>query len=326
MPLLTLILLLLPGVAFGQNDFVPLVGIPYVDTTAENTTLGDYVNGLYWASISIAAVLAFLKITWAGIKYMLSEVVTDKASAKKDIWGALLGLIIILAAVLMLDTVNPELSNLNALNLVDIGGDVTPDDTRTECQKDQNSAECCLERDGNYVQENNNSYCLNPVVQGEDMFSCEAKPNMVWDSETEECREDSGFVYFDINDVEFDENNIYEIPLELWQSESVDKGLLFNHLSTKCLILGGSDVTFDQGTEKVVYTCEGIPSDEELNTVYLGRYTCATVGEPNCTIDGVCDYSSQTVDCTAAINECTADGGTRYTESAAIVECYQYNP
>ncbi len=202
MPLLTLILLLLPGVAFGQNDFVPLVGIPYVDTTAENTTLGDYVNGLYWASISIAAVLAFLKITWAGIKYMLSEVVTDKASAKKDIWGALLGLIIILAAVLMLDTVNPELSNLNALNLVDIGGDVTPPAPVDPCDVNRNSLECCNTIPGaNFIRGANGNVCELPS-QGEiiddeiydtgddlnDQRTCELDNN-VWDPTLGVCRE-----------------------------------------------------------------------------------------------------------------------------------------
>ncbi|OIP77871.1 MAG: hypothetical protein AUK16_01050 [Parcubacteria group bacterium CG2_30_44_11] len=124
----TLLTLLLPTLVLGAEnatDFVPLVGIPYVDTTNQATTLGDYVNGLYWASISIAAVLAFLKITWAGIKYMMSEIVTDKQSAKSDIKGALLGLIIILGAVLVLDTINPSIKKLTALTLVPLTGDVT---------------------------------------------------------------------------------------------------------------------------------------------------------------------------------------------------------
>jgi hypothetical protein len=55
-------------------------------------------------------VLAVLKITIAGVKYMLSDVVTSKESAKKDIQGALFGLLIVLAAVIILNTINPSLS------------------------------------------------------------------------------------------------------------------------------------------------------------------------------------------------------------------------
>ncbi len=107
--------------------FQPLVGIPFVDTTNPNTSLPQYINALYLASISIAAFLAVIKIIFAGVKYMLSDVVPTKEAAKKDMYGALLGLLIVVGAVLILNTINPQLTGLDALSKikgvsVDMGG------------------------------------------------------------------------------------------------------------------------------------------------------------------------------------------------------------
>jgi Type IV secretion system pilin len=131
MPLLILTFLLAPSILFAADSgFVPLVGIPYVDTASGSVSLGDYVNSLYWASISIAAVLAVLRIIWAGIKYMLSEIVTEKGQAKKDIQGALYGLILIIGAVLLLDTINPTITKLTALDLKPLTSEVGGHDFR----------------------------------------------------------------------------------------------------------------------------------------------------------------------------------------------------
>lgn len=109
-------LLLLPLVSFAQ-EFVPLVGIPFMDTPTDDTTLGDYAQAFYIAAISLGAVIAVLKIIFAGVKYMLTDVVTDKSQAKSDIKGALLGLILIIGAVLILETISPDITSLRAFNL-----------------------------------------------------------------------------------------------------------------------------------------------------------------------------------------------------------------
>lgn len=102
----------LPAVA-GAAGFVPLVGIPGVD--ANEPGLGTYINAIYRLSISIAALLAVIKIVAAGAKYMLSDIVTSKEEAKKDIQGALVGLLIVLAAVVILTTVNSDLTKTDLL-------------------------------------------------------------------------------------------------------------------------------------------------------------------------------------------------------------------
>ncbi len=103
---LFLSLLLLPVVSLAQ--FQPLVGIPGLSNPS--TDINSYINILYALSISIAALLAVIKIIVAGVKYMLSDVVTSKSEAKSDIQGALIGLLVVISAVLILNIINPQLT------------------------------------------------------------------------------------------------------------------------------------------------------------------------------------------------------------------------
>ncbi len=119
--LLAFLLLCLPLITFAQEGFVPLVGVPFIDNVdvggTASTRLASFANAFYIAAISLGAVVAVLKIIWAGVKYMLSDVITDKTQAKADIKGALLGLILIIGAVLMLNTISPNITALQAFNL-----------------------------------------------------------------------------------------------------------------------------------------------------------------------------------------------------------------
>ena len=99
-----------PHMAAAQS-FIPL--IPGLAPTPGD--MSSYLERVYILAISIAALIAVGKIILAGIKYTTSGVVTEKGAAKKDIQSALIGLLIILAAVVMLRTINPSLANLPAL-------------------------------------------------------------------------------------------------------------------------------------------------------------------------------------------------------------------
>jgi hypothetical protein len=105
------LVLFFPFVSLAQ--FTPLVGIPGVTDTSGPLNFSDYINTLYALSISIAGLLAVIKIIIAGVKYMLSDVVTSKQSAIGDIKGALLGLLIVMSAFLILYVINPELTKTN---------------------------------------------------------------------------------------------------------------------------------------------------------------------------------------------------------------------
>lgn len=104
--------------------FLPLVAMAQTYSTLieaddlfnQGSGLVGLLNGIYLVVVGLAAILAVLKIIIAGVKYMLSEVVTDKGSAKKDIQNALLGLLILLSTYLILDFINPNLVGLNFID------------------------------------------------------------------------------------------------------------------------------------------------------------------------------------------------------------------
>lgn len=107
-------LLLVPILSFAETlqPYVPLVTIPGVTNTGFGN-LPQYLNQLYLALIAIGALIAVVKIIMAGVKWSFSGIVTDKAAAKSDIKGALLGLAILLAPYVVLKEINPELTNFN---------------------------------------------------------------------------------------------------------------------------------------------------------------------------------------------------------------------
>lgn len=99
----------LPSLSFAQVvGYTPLIGIPGI--TDNGITFESYINALYALSISIAALLAVIKIIIAGMKWMLSDVVTSKGEAIEDIKGAVFGLIVVISAVLILTVINPQLT------------------------------------------------------------------------------------------------------------------------------------------------------------------------------------------------------------------------
>lgn len=99
------------AIADAPLGFTPIVGVPGVNSTTAN--FDTYIDSLYALSISIAALLAVVKIVIAGVKWMTTDIVSSKGEAKKDIEGSLLGLIIVLGAVLILTTINSSLVNVD---------------------------------------------------------------------------------------------------------------------------------------------------------------------------------------------------------------------
>jgi len=95
-----------PVAVFAQQN---LVNLPI----GETGDFSDYINAVYLMFISIAALIAVIKIIIAGVKYMFSDIVTQKSEAKRDIQGALLGLLVVLAAVVVLTIINPDLTTFD---------------------------------------------------------------------------------------------------------------------------------------------------------------------------------------------------------------------
>ncbi|MCU0660123.1 MAG: NlpC/P60 family protein [Candidatus Pacebacteria bacterium] len=88
----------------------PLPGLSTINTTQG---LPAYLKVLYRLAIGIAGVIAVVIIVWAGIEYMMSDVVFKKDDAKQRIWNALGGLVLLIGSFVLLNTINPDLLNLN---------------------------------------------------------------------------------------------------------------------------------------------------------------------------------------------------------------------
>lgn len=89
-----------------------------LNTGSGKVTSGTYIPNLFRLGIGIAAGLAVLAIAYNGLKYMLSDVVTNKSEAKAGIGKALLGLLLALSCFLILRTINPALTDLDFGNTV----------------------------------------------------------------------------------------------------------------------------------------------------------------------------------------------------------------
>lgn len=74
---------------------------------------GAMVNNFYQFAIFIGGLLAFAVIVYAGVKYMASAGnPSGQSDAKEWIWSALLGLLLLAGAYMVLNVINPQLTNL----------------------------------------------------------------------------------------------------------------------------------------------------------------------------------------------------------------------
>jgi Type IV secretion system pilin len=92
----------------APTEYYPLAPL----SQAQSVTSSTYIPHLFRLGIGIAGGLAVLAIAFGGIRYMLSDVVTTKSEAIQGIKNALLGLLLTIAAFLILRTINPDLVNL----------------------------------------------------------------------------------------------------------------------------------------------------------------------------------------------------------------------
>ena len=82
------------------------------------TSLAQFFNTLFKAAIVIGAILAVLKLGYAGAIYMMSDLVSDKGKARGIIQNVVFGLLLLLAVWLILNQINPDILNLDILRNV----------------------------------------------------------------------------------------------------------------------------------------------------------------------------------------------------------------
>lgn len=97
------------------GGYVPLEPLPLLGDGGApvQTDVGGYIQTLFRLAIGGATVLAVLLIVVGGIEYMASETVGGKGEATKRMQNAVWGFILAISSVLILETINPNLLNLN---------------------------------------------------------------------------------------------------------------------------------------------------------------------------------------------------------------------
>jgi hypothetical protein len=92
-----------------MSEYQSLAPIQGVTDNVSPDNLDLYLNGIFKMGIGIAIALAILMIVIGGIQYLSTDAVSGKTDGRERIKQALFGLLIALLAVLVLDTINPQL-------------------------------------------------------------------------------------------------------------------------------------------------------------------------------------------------------------------------
>jgi len=107
-----------PGDGRSTTAFIPLAD--FSDSkkltslyTTEPGGLKTYLEKVFFAAISLGAILAVLRLSWAGFMYMGSDLWSKKEHAKEVIQDTLLGLFLLLAVWLILNQINPNILKLS---------------------------------------------------------------------------------------------------------------------------------------------------------------------------------------------------------------------
>jgi len=110
----------LPGTVTGplcdpNNPFItdpnnPANTIPNPNCT---TNISTYIPSLFVLLIALAGGLAVIMIVVGGIQYLSTDAVSGKSEGKERITNALVGLLLAIAAYIILNTVNPQILQFN---------------------------------------------------------------------------------------------------------------------------------------------------------------------------------------------------------------------
>ena len=99
-----------PAVVLAQyvplSPSLPIIGRDFGD-------INSLLNNLLTIAVATAALLAVIMIAIGGFKYMTTDSVFAMSGAKEQIANAVVGLLIVISAILILWTINPDLVSLN---------------------------------------------------------------------------------------------------------------------------------------------------------------------------------------------------------------------
>lgn len=99
----------------AADSYTLLEPLPVIPGVGGGTSmdLNTYIGYIFKFSIAIAAFLAVIMIIWGGFEIMTSEAIPVKMEGKERIKNAIIGLIMVLASYLILNTIDPRLVQIN---------------------------------------------------------------------------------------------------------------------------------------------------------------------------------------------------------------------
>ena len=98
-------------------EFCPLADVTgsRLEGIYSSTDLSSFVNKIFTFAISVGAILAVLRLGWAGYLYMTTESWGSMSRAKEVIGDVVLGLVLLLSIWLVLHQINPDILKLTLL-------------------------------------------------------------------------------------------------------------------------------------------------------------------------------------------------------------------
>lgn len=98
---------------------------PVLGNLIASDNLSSFFNAFFKTAIVAGAMLAVLRLGYAGFMYMTTDSFGDKGKAKTIIQDVVIGLLLLLSIWLILNQINPNLLNLNILRGVSSGYDAS---------------------------------------------------------------------------------------------------------------------------------------------------------------------------------------------------------
>ena len=111
-----------PFVPITPQLGAPIPGVSLSPSTREGDIvsvpfLAQYINGAYRYLIGVSLIAAIVMVVYGGFRYLVGSSLGDIKAGKKIITDALGGMLIVLAAYMILNTINPATLNLSILRL-----------------------------------------------------------------------------------------------------------------------------------------------------------------------------------------------------------------
>ena len=109
--------------AFQLNGFKPFQDFRQSDDDPglySDTEFGPFINRFLSFTIGIAGAVVVVMIVVGGFTYVVSAAGSEKTKGKEIIKNSLIGLVLLLGSVALLNTINPQLLNLQALRPISV--------------------------------------------------------------------------------------------------------------------------------------------------------------------------------------------------------------